>query len=80
MTAPHATCTEPWLRALAGARGFPLPPQGWLYGVRSTGIVCRPGCASRQPRAENVVLPLTLDEAREQGFRPCHRCRPDRLP
>ncbi len=48
-----------------------------LYAVRTTGIVCRVGCASRSPRPENVVWVRDLDDALAQGFRPCRRCRPD---
>jgi len=48
-----------------------------LYAVRSTGIVCRVGCASRAPRPENIVWVRDLDEAVSLGFRPCRRCRPD---
>ena len=46
------------------------------YGVRSTGVYCRPSCASRQPKRENVAF-FALPEAAEQaGFRSCLRCRP----
>ena len=48
-----------------------------LYAVRTTGIVCRVGCASRAPRPENVVWFDDLDRALASGFRPCRRCRPD---
>lgn len=73
---PHRLCTEDWLRTLAAARGIAALPEGWLYGVRSTGVACRPGCQSREPKPENVVLPLTAETARAAGFRPCRRCRP----
>ncbi|MFM9050498.1 MAG: Ada metal-binding domain-containing protein [Actinomycetota bacterium] len=48
-----------------------------LYAVRTTGIVCRVGCASRPPRPENIVWFDDLDRALASGFRPCRRCRPD---
>ncbi|MFM9133858.1 MAG: Ada metal-binding domain-containing protein [bacterium] len=48
-----------------------------LYAVRTTGIVCRVGCASRAPRPENIVWFDDLASAIEEGFRPCRRCRPD---
>ena len=48
-----------------------------LYAVRTTGIVCRVGCASRTPRPENVVWVTDLADALASGFRPCKRCRPD---
>jgi len=48
----------------------------FVYGVRSTGIYCRPSCPSRKPRPNQVVF-FPLPEAAEQhGFRECRRCRP----
>lgn len=47
---------------------------GQIYGVRTTRIICRFGCASRPPRRENAMLITDLDEARATGFRPCKRC------
>jgi AraC family transcriptional regulator, regulatory protein of adaptative response / methylated-DNA-[protein]-cysteine methyltransferase len=44
--------------------------------VRTTGVYCRPGCASRQPRPENVAYYETAEAAEAAGFRPCKRCRP----
>jgi AraC family transcriptional regulator of adaptative response/methylated-DNA-[protein]-cysteine methyltransferase len=52
-------------------------PATLLYAVRTTGVVCRVGCASRPPRPENVVWVRDLTDALTQGFRPCRRCRPD---
>ena len=52
----------------------------FFYSVRSTGVYCRPGCAARVPRPENVAFHATTDEARRAGFRPCKRCRPDEAP
>ena len=48
----------------------------FLYAVRTTGVVCRPGCASRTPKREHVVFFDTLDQALGAGFRPCRRCTP----
>ena len=48
----------------------------FVYAVRSTGIYCRPSCASRKPRREQVEF-FSLPAAAEQcGFRACLRCRP----
>ena len=47
------------------------------YAVRTTGIVCRVGCASRRPRPENIEWVHDLDAALAAGYRPCKRCRPD---
>lgn len=49
----------------------------FFYAVHTTGIYCRPGCASRTPRPENVEFHQTAAAAEHAGFRPCKRCRPD---
>lgn len=46
------------------------------YAVRTTGVYCRPGCASRLPRRENVEFFDTPAAAERAGYRPCRRCRP----
>jgi AraC family transcriptional regulator, regulatory protein of adaptative response / methylated-DNA-[protein]-cysteine methyltransferase len=48
----------------------------FFYSVRTTGVYCRPGCASRRPRRENVAFYQSADAAEAAGFRPCKRCRP----
>lgn len=52
----------------------------FFYSVRSTGVYCRPSCASRRARPENVAFHATGSEAERAGFRPCLRCRPDQPP
>src|SRR2546423_12726069 len=47
------------------------------YSVKTTGVYGRPGCASRQPRRENVAFHETTAAAEAAGFRPCKRCRPN---
>lgn len=47
------------------------------YAVRTTGIVCRVGCASRTPRPENIEWFDEVESALASGYRPCRRCRPD---
>ena len=49
----------------------------WVYSVKTTGVYCRPGCASRQPLRKNVTFYRTNEEAEAAGFRPCKRCRPN---
>lgn len=49
----------------------------FVYAVRTTGVYCRPSCAARPARPENVTFHATIDEARAAGFRACKRCRPD---
>ena len=48
----------------------------FVYAVRSTGIYCRPGCASRRPRRDRVAFFDNPREAERAGFRPCRRCQP----
>jgi AraC family transcriptional regulator of adaptative response / methylphosphotriester-DNA alkyltransferase methyltransferase len=49
----------------------------FLYGVKTTGIYCLPSCSSKKPLRRNVVFFDDMDQARERGFRPCRKCRPD---
>jgi AraC family transcriptional regulator of adaptative response/methylated-DNA-[protein]-cysteine methyltransferase len=49
----------------------------FVYSVRTTGVYCRPSCAARQPRRENVAFHATCADAECAGFRPCKRCRPN---
>jgi AraC family transcriptional regulator of adaptative response/methylated-DNA-[protein]-cysteine methyltransferase len=50
----------------------------FVYGVISTGIFCRPTCASRKPKnPDGVFFFENSTEAVEAGYRPCERCRPE---
>ena len=49
----------------------------FFYSVRTTGVYCRPSCAARQARPENVQFYRTREDAERAGFRPCKRCKPD---
>ena len=49
----------------------------FVTGVLTTGIYCRPSCAARHPRRENVRFFESGAEARAAGLRPCLRCLPD---
>jgi AraC family transcriptional regulator of adaptative response/methylated-DNA-[protein]-cysteine methyltransferase len=49
----------------------------FFYSVKTTGVYCRPGCASRQARRENVAFHETVAQAEAAGFRACKRCRPN---
>jgi AraC family transcriptional regulator, regulatory protein of adaptative response / methylated-DNA-[protein]-cysteine methyltransferase len=49
----------------------------FVYAVRTTGVYCRPSCASRSARPENVEFHATAADAERAGFRACKRCRPD---
>jgi len=49
----------------------------FVYAVKTTGIYCRPTCASRLPNRVNVYFFPTCAEAEQAGFRPCKRCQPN---
>lgn len=51
----------------------------FFYSVRTTGVYCRPSCAARTANPGNVAFHGTASDAERAGFRPCKRCRPDRL-
>ena len=48
----------------------------FVYGVRSTGIYCKPSCPSRRPRREQVVYFPSFEKAEAGKFRACRRCNP----
>jgi len=48
----------------------------FYYAVVTTGVYCRPTCAARLARPENVRFHESAAEAERAGFRPCKRCRP----
>ena len=71
---PFATDKDRWdavVRRDSAADGM------FYYSVRSTGLYCRPSCAARLPKRENVRFHRTCTDAVCAGFRPCKRCRPN---
>jgi AraC family transcriptional regulator, regulatory protein of adaptative response / methylated-DNA-[protein]-cysteine methyltransferase len=69
----NAADTERWnaiVNRTASADGT------FLYAVKTTGIYCRPSCASRQPKPDNVHFFRDCDAAETAGFRACKRCQP----
>jgi len=48
----------------------------FVFGVRTTGIFCRPSCPSR-PLLKNMEFFETPEAARAAGFRSCKRCQPE---
>src|SRR2546430_9314740 len=71
---PFASDAERWAavqRRDAGADGV------FFYSERSTGVYCRPSCASRLARRENVRFHAGCEEAEAAGFRACKRRRPN---
>jgi AraC family transcriptional regulator, regulatory protein of adaptative response / methylated-DNA-[protein]-cysteine methyltransferase len=51
----------------------------FFFAVRTTGVYCRPSCASRPAKRENVSFFQNSAEAEKAGYRACKRCRPDQL-
>jgi AraC family transcriptional regulator of adaptative response/methylated-DNA-[protein]-cysteine methyltransferase len=51
----------------------------FVYAVRSTGIYCRPSCPARRPRQDQVSFFRIPEAAKQAGFVPCRRCRPDEV-
>lgn len=49
----------------------------FYYSVLTTGVYCKPSCAARRPRRENVSFHRDTAAAERAGFRPCKRCKPD---
>ena len=70
-----ATLSDPrWTSVVARDRAA---DGQFVYAVRTTGVYCRPSCASRTARPENVEFHATAADAERAGFRACKRCRPD---
>lgn len=48
----------------------------FVFGVKTTGVYCRPSCPARTPLRKNVRFYETRAAAEIEGLRPCLRCRP----
>jgi AraC family transcriptional regulator of adaptative response/methylated-DNA-[protein]-cysteine methyltransferase len=48
----------------------------FFFGVLTTGVYCKPSCASRQPLRKNVRFYEHPADAEKDGLRPCLRCKP----
>ncbi len=51
----------------------------FFFGVKTTGIYCRPSCPARRPKRSNVLFFEDTASARAAGFRACKRCSPDHV-
>src|SRR3954471_2755407 len=49
----------------------------FVTGVLTTGIYCRPSCAARHPKRQNVRFFGSGADAAAAGLRACLRCRHD---
>jgi AraC family transcriptional regulator, regulatory protein of adaptative response / methylated-DNA-[protein]-cysteine methyltransferase len=77
-TVPGASCASAsgdprWARVQARDR---TADGAFFYAVKTTGVFCRPSCAARPPKPENVLFFDTAADAEHAGFRACLRCRP----
>ena len=48
----------------------------FYFAVQTTGVFCRPSCASKKPNRQNVSFFMTPTDAEKAGFRACLRCKP----
>ncbi len=76
MNRPKQTERDPRWQAVVARDG--KADGKFFYSVRTTGVYCRPSCASRRARPENVRFHTTAAAAERAGFRACKRCKPDR--
>jgi AraC family transcriptional regulator of adaptative response/methylated-DNA-[protein]-cysteine methyltransferase len=49
----------------------------FVFGVRTTGIFCKPSCSAKPAKRENVVFFEAIGAAQHAGFRACMRCKPE---
>lgn len=67
--------SEQKMRAAIAARDKAFDGR-FFYGVITTGVFCRPSCAARTARPENLRFFPNAESALTAGFRSCKRCRP----
>lgn len=48
----------------------------FVFGVKTTGIFCRPSCTAKPAKRENVEFFDGIERAETNGFRACLRCNP----
>lgn len=73
---PTLDSDRAWQAVLSRDRSF---DGRFVTGVLTTGIYCRPSCAARHPRRENVRFFKGPDAAEAEGLRACLRCRPNEV-
>lgn len=78
MTLATDAYPTPDARWAAIQRRDPLADGHFVYGVRTTGVYCRPSAATRLPRRENVEFFATEAAAHAAGYRPSRHASGDR--
>ena len=75
--------SEPAIDADAAWAAFERRDRSWdgrvIGAVRTTGIYCKPSCPAKRPKREHVEFFASGEEAKAAGYRPCLRCRPDKV-
>ena len=51
----------------------------FYFGVKTTGIYCRPSCLAHHLFQKNYPFFNTVKEAQSHGYKACKRCHPGRL-
>lgn len=72
--AGHSVAATYWNAVRTRDRSF---DGEFYYAVATTGVYCRPSCAARRAKRENVTFHASCEAAEAAGFRPCKRCRPN---
>jgi AraC family transcriptional regulator of adaptative response/methylated-DNA-[protein]-cysteine methyltransferase len=75
-SAPEATRQDPRWKAVL--MRDPSADASFVYGVKTTGVYCRPGSYSRLPKPENVEFFDSPEAAEAAGYRPSRRPASDR--
>jgi AraC family transcriptional regulator of adaptative response/methylated-DNA-[protein]-cysteine methyltransferase len=70
VTLTQSEMTSAWQRRDASYDGV------FFFGVKTTGVFCRPSCPSR-PKREHLEFFRSGGEAVRAGYRPCKRCQPE---
>jgi len=73
-----ATTKDPRWAAIVARN--PAADGQFFYSVKTTGVYCRPSCAARPARPENVQFHSSCEDAERAGFRACKRCKPNQPP
>ena len=66
---------EQWLAIKNSDRNY---DGQFYYALKRSKKVCRPSCKKTSLRPDRVIIFDTLQEALDQGYIPCSRCRPDK--
>jgi len=69
-TAHSVVCDPRWASVISRDRAA---DNAFVYGVKTTGVYCRPSSPSRLPKPENVVFFDSAEAAEAAGYRPSRR-------